>query len=136
MITGFTEDEQYFEAIKSMKEYISVDKFSELKNDEEFLLNKKSSDAFIFEVVTTQEEFLMKEEDEIQFEELICEATVETAKLCDLQIENLCNNVEIVSDDKEFKECQKEIALLEYLLEKSECDREIVEDRVHYSGQE
>ena len=56
MITGFAEeDEQYFEAVKSMGEYLLEDKYSELKNDEECLLNEGSSDAFISEAVTTQE---------------------------------------------------------------------------------
>ena len=45
----------------------------------------------------------MKEEDEIQFEELICEATVETVEPCDLQTKNLCKNEEIVSDDEVLK---------------------------------
>ena len=56
MITCFVDDEQYFETVKSMEEYLSEDKYSEAENnDEECLLNEKISDAFIFEVVTTQE---------------------------------------------------------------------------------
>ena len=49
----------------------------------------------------------MKEGEEIQSEELICEETVETAELCDLQTKNLCINARIVSDDEVLKECQK-----------------------------
>ena len=65
MITGFAEEaEQSFEAVKSMVEYLSEDKYSEVEiNDEECLSNKGSSDAFIFEAVTAQEEFLVKEEE-------------------------------------------------------------------------
>jgi len=44
VITGFAEDEQSFEAIKSMEEYLSKDKNSEVKNDGECLLNQKSSE--------------------------------------------------------------------------------------------
>ena len=73
----------------------------------------------------------MKEGKEIHSEALICEATVETIELCDLQDKNLCINEGIVSDDEVLKECQKEIALMEYLLENSEYDREIAEDKVH-----
>ena len=99
-------------------------------------MNEESSDTFIFEFVTIQKEFLVKEEDEIQSEELICEATVENVESCNFKTKNLCKNVGIVSDDEVLKECQKEIALLEYLLENSEYDREIAEGRVHYSEQE
>ena len=74
VITGFAQDEQSFEAVKSMEEYLSEDKYSEAEsNDEECLLNEERNDAFIFEAVTTQEEFLEEEEDEIQSEALICE---------------------------------------------------------------
>ena len=49
MITGFTEEDvQSCEAITSMGKYLSEEKYSELKNDEEFLLNKGGSDAFMF----------------------------------------------------------------------------------------
>jgi hypothetical protein len=93
----FAEDEQSFEAVKSMEEYLSEDKNSEVKEDGECLLNERSSDllqqkefnALIFETVTTQEQFLV---DEIQSEELICEATVETVEPCNFQTDNLCIN--------------------------------------------
>ena len=42
---GFAEDEQSFEAVKSMEEYLSEDKNSEVKNDGECLLNEKSSEV-------------------------------------------------------------------------------------------
>ena len=86
--------------------------------------------------MTTQEEFLVKEGDEIQFEELICEATVETVEPCDFQIDNLFINVGIISDDEALMKCHREIALLEYLSENSEYNSVIVEEGVHYSGQE
>jgi len=41
VIIGFAEDGQYFETVKSMEEYISEDKHSEVKNDGECLLNEK-----------------------------------------------------------------------------------------------
>ena len=44
VITGFAEDEQSFEAVKSMEEYLSEDKYSEVKNDGECLLNEKSNE--------------------------------------------------------------------------------------------
>lgn len=44
VITGFAEDDQSFEAIKSMEEYLSEGKNSEVKNDGECLLNEKSSE--------------------------------------------------------------------------------------------
>ena len=78
----------------------------------------------------------MKEGEEIQSEALICEATVETVEHCNFQIKNLCINADIFSDDEVLMECQKEIALLEYLLENSEYDREIAKGRVHFSGYE
>lgn len=62
VITGFAEDEKYFEAIKSMEEYLSEDKYSRVKNDGECLLNNKSSELWqqkefsntlMFEAVTT-----------------------------------------------------------------------------------
>jgi len=57
-----------------MGEYFSKDKNSEVKEDGEYLLNEKSSDllqqkeldnVLMFETVTTQEKFIMKEGDEI-----------------------------------------------------------------------
>ena len=109
MITGFVDDEKSFETIKNMEDYLSEDKYSEAKsNDEECLLNEKSSDllqqkelsnALIFEAVTTHEKFLVKEGDEIQSEELKCEEIVETIEPCNLQTDNLCINAGIVSDD-------------------------------------
>ena len=44
VITGFAEDKQSFEIFKSMEEYLSEDKNSEVKNDGECLLNEKSSE--------------------------------------------------------------------------------------------
>ena len=70
-------------------------------------MNEESSDAFIFEVFTTQEEFPMKEGEEIQSEELICEATVETVESCNFQTENFCMNAGIVNDDEILQKCQK-----------------------------
>ena len=40
----------------------------------------------MFEAVTTQEQYLLKERDEIQSEELICEATVETVEPCNFKL--------------------------------------------------
>jgi len=40
----FVEVEKYFETIRSMEEYISEDKNSEVKEDEECILNERSSD--------------------------------------------------------------------------------------------
>ena len=71
-----------------------------------------------------------------QYEALISEATVDTIEHFDLQTKNLCMNAGTVSDGEILQQCHSEIALLEYLLEKSEYDREIAEDRVHYSEQE
>jgi len=125
LIECFVEDEQYFEVVRSMEEYLSKDKNSKIKEDAECLLNERSGDlmhhkelnnALIFEIVTTQEEFLVKEGDEIQFKELICEATFETVESCDFQIYNLFINVGIISDDEVLMKCHKEIELLEYLL--------------------
>lgn len=90
----------------------------------------------IFEAVTTQEEFLVKEGDEIQSEELICEAKVETVERCNSQTDKLCTNAGIISDDEILMKCEREIKLLEYLLENSEYDNVIAEEGVHYSGQE
>ena len=84
-----------------MEEYLSKDKNFEVKEDGECLLNERSSDllhqkelsnAWMCEDVTTQEQVLVKEGDEIQFEELICEATVETVEPYDFQTNNLCIN--------------------------------------------
>ena len=89
VITVFAEDEQSFEAVRSMEEYLSEDKNSEVKNDGECLLDEKSSEllqqkefsnTLMFEAMTTQEKFLVKG-DEIKSEELICEATVEIVEL-------------------------------------------------------
>jgi len=80
MITGFAEDEQSFKVVKRMEEYNSEDKYSEVNNDGECLLNEKSnellhqkefSNELMFEAVTTQRQFLVKG-GEIQSEELIC----------------------------------------------------------------
>jgi len=90
----------------------------------------------MFEAVTTQEQFLVNEGDEIQSEELICEAIVETVEPCNFQTDNLCINAGIISDDEVLMKCQREIELLEYLLENSEYDSVIAEEGVHYSGQE
>ena len=46
MIIGFAEDEQSFDTVKSMEEYLSKDKYSEVKNDGECLLNEKSSELW------------------------------------------------------------------------------------------
>ena len=62
----------------------------------------------------------MEEEDEVQFEELICEVTVETIEPYDFQTNNLCINAGNISDDEILMKCHKEIALLEYLLRNSE----------------
>lgn len=86
MIIGFAEDEKSFEAVRSMGEYLLEDKKSKVKEDGEYLLNERSNEilqqkefdnALIFEIVTTQEQFLVKEGDEIMFEEMICEVTIE-----------------------------------------------------------
>jgi len=47
------------------------------------LQQKELNNALIFETVTTQEEFLVKEGDEIQSEEMICEETIKIVKSCD-----------------------------------------------------
>ena len=67
---------------------------------------------------------------------MICEAIVETVEPCNFQTDNLCINVGIISDDKVLMKCQREIELLEYLLENSEYDSVIAEEGVRYSGQE
>ena len=87
----------------------------------------------VLEVVTVQEEVLVNEEED-QLEELVYKPTVETVELCDFQTESLCVNVEMVHDDEILQQCYREIALLEYLLENSEYDKEIAaEGRVQYS---
>lgn len=101
------------------------------KKSSELLQQKESSNTLMFEAVTTQEQFLVKEGDEIQFEELICEAIVETFEPCNFQTHNLCINVGIISDDEVLMKCQREIELLEYLLENSEYDSVIAEEAVH-----
>ena len=75
-----------------------------------------------------------KEED--QLEELVYEPTFKTVELCDFETESLCVNAGTVNDDVMLQQCHREIALLEYLLENSEYEREIAEGRVHYSEQE
>lgn len=118
MITGFVEEEKSFEAIKSMAKYIFEDKNFEVKNDGECPLNEKSSEllqqkefinTLIFEVVTTHEKFLVKKGHEIQSEELICEATIETVETCNFQTNNLCINVGTVSSDEVLMKCNREI---------------------------
>lgn len=47
----------------------------------------------MFEAVTTQEQFLVKEGDKIQSEELVCDAIVETVEPCDFQTDNLHINI-------------------------------------------
>jgi len=44
VLTGFVEDEQSFEVVKSMEEYVSEDKKFEVKNEGEYLFNEKSSE--------------------------------------------------------------------------------------------
>lgn len=141
MITGFVESEKSFEVVKSMGEYISKGKNSEVKNDEECLVNEESSEllqqkelsnTLMFEAVTKQEEFLVKG-DEIQSEELICEATVEIVEPCNYQIDNLRINVGIISNDEVLMKCHREIELLEYLVGNSKYDSAIAEEGVHYS---
>ena len=101
----------------------------------ESLQKKEFSNTLMFEAMTTHEKFLVKG-DEIQSEELICETTVETVEPCNFQIDNLCINVGIISNDEVLMNCHGEIELLEYLLGNSECDSVIAEEGVHYSGQE
>ena len=99
-------------------------------------MTEGSSDTFMMETVAAQEEILVNEEGEDQFEELICETPVEAMGAPGLQTESLCVNARTVSDDEKIQQCHKEIALLEYLLENSEYEREIAEGRVHYSEHE
>lgn len=77
------------------------------------------------EVFIAQEEVLMDAEEVNQFVALISEATVETVELCDSQTEDLYMNAGVVHDDDKLQQCNREIALLEYLLENPEYDREI-----------
>ena len=73
-------------------------------------------------------------EEEDQLEELAYKPIVETVELCNFQTEDLCVSAGTVSDSEMLHQCQKEIALLEYLLVNFEYDREIVaEERVQYS---
>ena len=74
--------------------------------------------------------------DEIQSKELICEAIVETVEPCNFQTDNLCINAGIISNDEVLMKCHREIELLEYWLGNSKYDSVIVEEGVHYSGQE
>jgi len=90
----------------------------------------------MFEAITTKEQFIVKEGDEIQFEELLCEEKVEIVEPCNSQTNKLCRNVGIISDDEILMKCQREIEFIEYLLENSEYDSAIAEERFHYSGQE
>jgi len=69
----------------------------------------------MFEAARRWEKFLVKG-DEIQSEELKCEATVETVEPSNFQIYNFCINVGIISNDEVLMKCHKEIELLEYLL--------------------
>ena len=128
-----------------MEQYPLEDKYSEEKNDGDYLLNEKSSELLqqkecsnimMFETAITQEQFLVKEGDEIQYEERIYEATVETVEHCNYQTNKLCINAGIISDDEVLMKRHGELELLEYLLENSEYDSLIANEGVHYSGQE
>jgi len=141
----FAEDEQFVEVVRSMKKYLSQDKNFEVKEDGECLLNERSRDllqqkelnnAWMCEDVTTQEQVLVKEGDEIQFEKLICEATMETIEPYDFQTNNLCINAGNIIDDEILMKCHKEIALLEYLLRNLEYDSVITKEGVHYGEKE
>jgi len=44
VIIGYAEDEKYFEVVKSMEEYFSKDKNSEVKSDGECLVNEESNE--------------------------------------------------------------------------------------------
>ena len=68
---------------------------------------KELNNALIFEIVTTQEQFLVKEGDEIQSEELISEATVEAVEPCNFQIHNLCINAGNISNDEVLMKCHR-----------------------------
>ena len=85
----------------------------------------------MFEAVRRQEQFLVKKGEEIQSEELICEATIETVELCNFQIDNLSINGGVISNDEVLMKCHKELGLLEYLLGNSEYDNVIAEEGVH-----
>lgn len=144
VITGFAEDEQSLEAIKSVEEYLSEDKNFEVNNAAECLLNEKSSEllqqkefsnTLMFEATTTQGNFLVKG-DEINSKELICEAIVETVEPCNFQTDNLCINERIIGNDEVLMNYCREIELLEYLLGNSKYDSVIADEGVHYSGQE
>lgn len=89
----------------------------------------------MFEAVKTQEKFLVKG-DEIQSEELICEATIETVEPCNFQIDNLTINEGFISNDEVLMKFHRELELLEYLLGNSQYDSVIEEEGVNYSGQE
>ena len=78
----------------------------------------------------------MRRGDENQSEELICEATVEIVEPCNFEIDKLCTNARIISDDETLMKCQREIELLEYLLENLEYDSVIANEGIDYSGQE
>jgi len=85
------------------------------------------------EHVTTQEQVLVEEGNEVQFEELICEETVGIVEPYDFQTNNLCINAGNISDDEILMKCHKEIALLEYLLRNLVYDSVIAEEEIHYS---
>lgn len=78
----------------------------------------------------------MGKRDEIQSEELICEATVETVEPCNFQVDNSFINAWTISDDEVLAKGHREIVLLQYLLGNPEYDSVIAEEGVHYSGQE
>jgi len=96
-----------------------------LSHVEDLEQHKDFSKTLMFEVITRPEQFIVKGGVEIQSEELICEAIVETIELCNFQIDNLSINAGIISDDEVLMKCNKELELLEYLLENSEYDRVI-----------
>ena len=127
---------QSYEAVTSMGKYLSEDIYSRVEsNEEECLLNEGSSNAFMFEAITGQGEILVNEEED-QSEELVYKTIVDTVEHFDLKIEDLCMNAGMVLDDDILQQCHKEIALLEYLLENSEYEREIAEEgRVHHNEQ-
>ena len=66
--------------------------------------------------MTTQEQVLVQEGDEVQFEELICEATVEIVEPYDFQTNNLCIIVGNISNNEILIKCHREIALLTIIL--------------------
>lgn len=118
VITGVEKDVQSCEAVTSMEKY----------SEEE------SGDAFVLRAMIAQEEVLVDAKEVNQFEALISESTVETIELCDSQTDKLCMNAGTVSGDDMLQQCHREIALLQYLLENLEYDREIAAvERFQYS---